>query len=110
MSDFDNMLTRHATTVFMNPRKFGGTLVIDGRPVTAMWDDEARPGGTGRNSGVDEAMYGINVESRVLLALAAELPRPTPGQELLVAGAYWTVGPVDDCHGLYEISLSRNLS
>ncbi|SNS16517.1 hypothetical protein SAMN04488503_3013 [Humidesulfovibrio mexicanus] len=105
MRPFEAMLARHAQTVFLNPRTFAGPLSIDGRPVTAMWDASMQPGGAG------EAMYGVNVERRLLLALAAELPtRPVSGQELVVDDVYWTVGPVRDCEGILEIELSRNLS
>lgn len=105
MTAFKAMLARHAQTVFMDPRKFAGTLFINGQPVTAMWDDSMRPGGEG------EAMYGVNVERRLLLALSVELPAaPVSGQELVVDGVYWTVGPVRDCEGILEIELSRNLS
>ena len=105
MTAFKAMLARHAGAVFLNKGRFAGTLIVNGQPVTALWDDSMRPGGSG------EAMYGLNVERRLLLALSVELPAaPVYGQELVVDGVYWTVGPVRDCEGILEIELSRKLS
>lgn len=107
MTAFKAMLARHAQTVFMDPRKFAGSLLVDGRTIAAMWDDSMCPGGDG------QGMYGINVERRLLLVLdvAKDMPtRPVSGQELVVDDVYWTVGPVRHCEGILEIELSRNLS
>lgn len=110
MSRFEAMLTRDAQAVFLNTAEFARELEIDGRPVRAMWDDSMRAGIEGKAGGLDEAMYGVNVERRTLLALSADMQKPVSGQELEIEGGFWTVGQVEDQHGVFRISLSRNLS
>ncbi len=108
---FTAMLARQARQVFMDKARFAAALVVDGRTVTAMWDDSMRAGMVGTSGGLDEAMYGVNVERRLLLVLDdGAMPRPMSGQELCVAGVYWRVGPVRDRAGIFEIELTRNLS
>jgi hypothetical protein len=110
MIRFEAMLQRDARAVFLNTAEFARQLEVDGRAVRAMWDDSMRSGMVGSSGGLDESMYGVNVERRVLLALAADMPKPVPGQELEIDGNFWIVGPVADQHGVLSISLSRNLS
>ncbi len=108
---FTAMLARQARRVFMDKARFAAALVVDGREVTAMWEDSVRPGTDSGSGGFDEGMYGVNIERRLLLVLDdGTLPRPRSGQELCVAGDYWLVGPVRDRAGIFEIELSRNVS
>jgi hypothetical protein len=110
MSRFKDMLGRDAREVFLKLSEFASALDIGGQPIRSMWDDSMRSGMVGNAGGIDEAMYGVNVERRVLLALSEDMAKPMSGQELEIEGGFWRVGQVEDQHGVLKISLSRNLS
>ncbi|QJT10235.1 hypothetical protein [Oceanidesulfovibrio marinus] len=81
---------------------FGQPVVIDGRPLTALVDDEGQ--------GPDEARENVNVQVRKLVVKEAELARPKSGRPMILDGVPWIVSNTKGAGGFLEIQLYKEVS
>lgn len=104
--NFKEALAFEAEHVFCNVAEFGELLLIDGKPVPAVWGEENAPAPDVQESGVDA--WGLVTEKAVLNVPGGSMPLPVSGQNVDVSGITWTVKKARPKNGLIRLELERN--
>lgn len=105
---FKDILQRDADQVFLNAAEFADTHIVDGKPMTAMVDDNEN---IEREKKMKSHMDGIYARQILLYVKASEFGSlPAQGRLLKLDGkAYIVVDATDEC-GIYTITLEANKS
>lgn len=108
---FRQMLHADVRHVFCNVQEFADQHVIDGRPVSAILDEQCvgLDGGAADGLG-DASALGLLRADVVLHVASGDLPRPQPEQRLVVDGRFFAVIDVAEQDGLLRISMQRAYS
>lgn len=110
MMSFKQLLAADVSTVFLNPLEFADEMLIDGRKMAAVLDDNEL---VDRKSAIssDKAWDGVFKTEKLLFVAAADFgPRPRIGRLLNVDGKDYQVYHVTDEGGMYAIYIGANLS
>lgn len=108
MSAFKEQLRKDAHCVFLNPEEFAEKMDINGRQVTAQWDDTLLPLAVSGNKHTDPLGLGVISQTAILFVHEDEIDCPLPGEEMYVNGTPYLVSKADSQEGIIRIELERN--
>ena len=98
-----------AARVFLNPDEFAEGIVIEDMPTLAVCDWSAQPGGE-HLYGSPGDTWGVNAVHADITLAEGVIPKPDPGQELIVNDRAWIVRSANIQTGLLNLKLYRNVA
>lgn len=105
---FKEIMQRDVKQTFFNSEEFADTHIVDGKPMTAMIDDNEH---IEREKRMKSNMDGIYARQTLLFVMASEFgPLPAWGRLLKLDGKTYTVVDAIDEAGVYTITLEANRS
>lgn len=109
MNLFDDALAFDVRSLFLNPREFAQTMLVDGVEAIGIWDDAVEPADGRYDDNVET--WGVSQTRRTLFLPSGGdggIALPSPRQELNIDGVLWTVDDAADLHGMIRVNLYRN--